>query len=161
VISKVIPDGYFWGQFEIYLPSGKRFLDFAIETPEGKRIAVEFDGYKSHVKDLDRKKFNDQLLRQNELVRAGWTVLRFSFDQLNDPQARTRCKEILQSVSVTDTDIEGFNKTPVLKAGCPYTECDGQVRRLRSKAGAFFWKCSKCSKTCDYDKVVPSGHRKQ
>ena len=151
VISKVVPAGYFSGQFWLQLPSGSRRIDFAIETPNGKRIAVELDGYNAHVENLKRGSFDDQLLRQNELTCAGWAVLRFSFDQLR--RNAELCSDMLNSVMICDGDQ--FNKTPVLKAGCPNPECGGQVRRFRSRSENFFWSCSKCRKTFDSDTIIP------
>jgi very-short-patch-repair endonuclease len=51
-------------------------LDFA--WPEQK-LAVELDGYASH---SSAKAFGDDRSRQNELVLAGWTVLRFTWDDV-------------------------------------------------------------------------------
>ena len=134
VISKVVPPGHFYGQFWIELPSRPRRIDFAIETPNGKRIAVELDGYNAHVGNLERGDFDDQLSRQNELICAGWTVLRFSFDQLR--KEAELCRKTLHSVMTYDGDQ--FNKNPVLKGACPNLECGGQALRLRSRSGDFF-----------------------
>jgi Uncharacterized protein conserved in bacteria len=151
VISKTVPAGHFSGQFRLALPSGLRRIDFAIETLEGRRIAVELDGYNAHVENLTRSDFDEQLSRQNELTCAGWTVLRFSFDQLR--KNAELCRSTLHSAM--NYRGEKFNKTPVLKGHCPNSECDGQARRLRSKSGDFFWKCSKCKKTFNSDAVIP------
>ena len=47
-------------------------------------VACEVDGYEHH---SSRKSFTRDRLRQNALVLAGWTVLRFSWDMLADEQA--------------------------------------------------------------------------
>jgi very-short-patch-repair endonuclease len=93
-----VPAGHFKGQFELNLPSlGRRWPDFAIETPEGKRIVVELDGHGSHVA-LSHEKFNERLLRQNAITCAGWTVLRFSFMQLATNAAQ--CRELLRAATL-------------------------------------------------------------
>jgi very-short-patch-repair endonuclease len=162
VLEKVVPAGYFYGQFEIPLSSGNKWVDFAIETTEGKRIAVELEGYNYHTKDLTPQKFDEQLLQQNELVCAGWTVLRFSVDQLLMGNV-DQCQNLLYSVMNYDSggvnEIAEFNKTPVLKACCPTLGCDGEVQRLRDYTGDFSWKCQKCDKVYSYDLVTPEDLR--
>lgn len=67
-------------QYEIWTPEGTFHPDLA--WPEFK-VLVEFDG--DHHRD--RKTFVDDLRRQNALVAAGWTVLRFSSaDVLGHPE---------------------------------------------------------------------------
>jgi very-short-patch-repair endonuclease len=66
-------------QYVIRTPSGEFRADFAWPA---RRVLVEFDG------DLhrDRAVFVRDLRRQNALVAAGWTVLRFtSADVLGRP----------------------------------------------------------------------------
>ncbi|MGY1805327.1 DUF559 domain-containing protein [Blastococcus sp. SYSU D00922] len=58
-------------QHEIRTPDGRFFADFA--WPELK-VLVEFDG--DHHRE--RKTFVDDVRRQNALVAAGWTILRFT-----------------------------------------------------------------------------------
>lgn len=56
------------------------FLDLAFR---GASLAVEIDGYEHH---SGRVPFEQDRARQNALVRAGWTVLRFTYAQLlSDP----------------------------------------------------------------------------
>lgn len=81
VLHKVFQPGAFSAQHIVVLPSGARKIDFAAITSDGTRIAIELDGYTAHATNLDRKQFDLQLKRQNELVLQGWRVLRFSFDQ--------------------------------------------------------------------------------
>lgn len=57
-------------------PFGDRRIDFAY--PELK-IAIELDGRADHSK---KAVFEDDRHRQNELVLAGWTVLRFTWDDI-------------------------------------------------------------------------------
>ncbi len=66
---------------------GGRFLGRVdLAWPE-QRVAVEFDGDVHR----DRRVFVDDLRRQNGLVLAGWTVLRFtSADVLGRPEAVVR-----------------------------------------------------------------------
>ncbi|MEH7885094.1 DNA-binding response regulator [Bacillus sp. JJ1609] len=74
---------------------GKRYLDFAYIRP-AIRICLEIDGYGPHLKNISRWQFSDSLERQNQLVIDGWTVIRFSYDQVKD-QPR-RCQQIVQQV---------------------------------------------------------------
>lgn len=61
---------------------GGRELDLAFE--EG-RVAVELDGWAWHV---DHDRFTEDRRKQNALVQAGWTVLRFTWHDLtDDPKA--------------------------------------------------------------------------
>ncbi|KKK39816.1 hypothetical protein WQ57_00520 [Mesobacillus campisalis] len=74
---------------------GKRYLDFAYIRP-GIRICFEIDGYGPHLKNISRWQFSDSLERQNQLVIDGWTVIRFSYDQVEEKPRR--CQQIVQQV---------------------------------------------------------------
>ncbi|MCR6097830.1 DNA-binding response regulator [Salipaludibacillus agaradhaerens] len=74
---------------------GQRFLDFAYIRP-GIRICLEIDGYGPHLKSINRWQFSDSLERQNQLVIDGWTVIRFSYDQVKEKPRR--CQQIVQQV---------------------------------------------------------------
>lgn len=57
-------------------------IDFALAN---ERIAIEVDGRAFHT---DRQAFEKDRQRQNRLVLQGWTVLRFTWEQITDaPQA--------------------------------------------------------------------------
>ncbi|WP_102261134.1 hypothetical protein [Mesobacillus jeotgali] len=74
---------------------GKRFLDFAYIRPS-MRICFEIDGYGPHLKNISRWQFSDNLERQNQLVIDGWTVIRFSFDQVKEKPRR--CQQVVQQL---------------------------------------------------------------
>ncbi|QVY63427.1 DNA-binding response regulator [Cytobacillus gottheilii] len=74
---------------------GKRYLDFAYIRP-GIRICFEIDGYGPHLKNISRWQFADNLDRQNQLVIDGWTVIRFSYDQIKEKPRR--CQQIVQQM---------------------------------------------------------------
>lgn len=59
-------------QFQLIVGGRRRRLDFAYPA---LRVAIEIDGFESHA---DREVFQDDRWRQNDLVRAGWTVVRFT-----------------------------------------------------------------------------------
>lgn len=64
-------------QYEVW--SGSRLLgrvDFAFPD---LRLAIEVDGYEHHA---SLRAFQRDRARQNELVAAGWTVLRFTWDDI-------------------------------------------------------------------------------
>jgi very-short-patch-repair endonuclease len=63
-------------QVWVVLAGQDRRIDFAF--PDVK-VAIEIDGYETH---SGREVFEDDRARQNELVAAGWTVLRFTRRQL-------------------------------------------------------------------------------
>lgn len=71
----------------------QRYLDFAY-LREQTKLAIEIDGYGSHVADLDRWQFIRQLQRQNHLIVDGWSVLRFSYDEVKEHPRR--CQQVLQ-----------------------------------------------------------------
>jgi hypothetical protein len=59
-----------------------RYIDFALKSA-GRMIAFEIDGPTHYCPpDFDLAKFEDDLLRQNSLVHAGWLVFRWSHRQL-------------------------------------------------------------------------------
>jgi hypothetical protein len=114
---------------------GKRYLDFAYIRPAMK-ICFEIDGYGPHVKNISRWQFSDQLERQNQLIIDGWTVIRFSYDQVME-QPR-RCQQITQqligrmlgkeldylSLSYTEKEVLRF----AMKKGGSFTP--GEIRHL-------------------------------
>ena len=64
-------------QYAVRLPSGVRYVDVAF--PE-HRLAIEVDGHRTHGDGSDR--FEDDRVRQNELIAAGWRVLRVTWAML-------------------------------------------------------------------------------
>jgi hypothetical protein len=50
------------------------------------------EGYGPHVRNISRWQITDQLERQNQLILDGWTVIRFSYDEVID--LPRRCKRI-------------------------------------------------------------------
>ena len=83
---------------------GKRYLDFAYIRP-GFRICIEIDGYGPHLKNSSRWQFSDSLERQNQLVIDGWTVLRFSYDQVKEKPRRCQQfvpKEVASNLNFGD-----------------------------------------------------------
>ncbi|MDQ1909987.1 DNA-binding response regulator [Paenibacillus sp. GD4] len=81
-------------EYEVYdFRDGVRYLDFA--WIEGTlRLAIEIDGYESHVQRMSRNQFSDQWVRQNHLMIDGWRVLRFTYDDVKDRPRR--CEQLLQ-----------------------------------------------------------------
>lgn len=83
-------------EYEVYDWNRKsQFLDFAFLPPFG-RFGLECDGFQSHVKDMDREKFNYALNRETFLTGMGWKMIHFSFDDIqNRPEV---CRMLLQLV---------------------------------------------------------------
>ncbi|WP_061810518.1 hypothetical protein [Rossellomorea vietnamensis] len=87
---------YLHPEFEIDdFKDGKRYLDFAYIRP-AIRVCFEVDGYGPHLKNISRWQFSDSLERQNQLVMDGWTVIRFSYDQVKEKPRR--CQQVVQQV---------------------------------------------------------------
>lgn len=87
---------YLHPEFEINdFKDGKRYLDFAY-IRSAIRICFEIDGYGPHLRNISRWQFSDSLERQNQLVIDGWTVIRFSYDQIKEnPRV---CQQAVQQV---------------------------------------------------------------
>ncbi len=66
-------------QFEVGVDGRRYFLDFAYPQ---RRLAIELDGREHHRFDEDRR-------RQNALVLAGWTVLRFTWADVTERREAT------------------------------------------------------------------------
>jgi very-short-patch-repair endonuclease len=66
-------------QYQIVLPGRRIRVDVALPQ---HRLAIEVDGKLYHDEFSDR--FEDDRARQNELINAGWRVLRFTWRQLKD-----------------------------------------------------------------------------
>lgn len=64
----------------------QRYVDF-LYTRIWARIITELDGMTTHVRNISKNEFDDHLERQNDLVIAGYDILRFSANHLeNNPQ---------------------------------------------------------------------------
>lgn len=87
---------YLHPEYEVHdFKDGTRYLDFAYIRP-AIRICLEIEGYGPHLKNISRWQFSDSLERQNQLVIDGWTVIRFSYDQVKEKPRR--CQQIVQQV---------------------------------------------------------------
>jgi hypothetical protein len=62
---------------------GRRYIDLAY-TRGPIKIAIEVDGYGAHVKDLSRRQFCDQWVRQMHLINSGWIVVRIGYDDIKE-----------------------------------------------------------------------------
>jgi hypothetical protein len=72
-------------QHEVVVDGRRRRIDAAWPA---LMLAVEVDGFASRI---DRARFQDDRTRQNALVRAGWTVIRFTWeDVMQRPQLVAR-----------------------------------------------------------------------
>lgn len=66
-------------EYEVYDWNRKsQFLDFAFLPQTGSSFGIECDGYQSHVKDMDREKFNYSVNRDTFLTGMGWRMIHFS-----------------------------------------------------------------------------------
>jgi very-short-patch-repair endonuclease len=106
VMIKIFKPGSFRAQLPILLPSGVRRLDFAFVTRKNEPVAIEIDDFESHIANRNHSTFSDELVRQNELVLAGWKVLRFAFmDTVNNYE---KCIAAIQEIyPQTEANIAG------------------------------------------------------
>jgi superfamily II DNA or RNA helicase len=75
-----------------------RRIDFGI-LYEGRKIALEVNGETYHAEGIiPNENFDDNLNRQNEILNAGWFLLRFSYSQLQSPQWRKKVANDLFSL---------------------------------------------------------------
>lgn len=91
-------------QYEFKESTGRiRRIDFAVVT-EKTRLAIELDGFTYHAEgQVSRQAFSDGLQRQNELVLAGWRVIRFSWDQFQSAPAD--CRDTLRRAVIHDPKL--------------------------------------------------------
>lgn len=75
-----------------------RRIDFGI-VYDGRKIALEVNGETYHAEGIiPNENFDDNLNRQNEILNAGWFLLRFSYSQLQSPQWRKKVANDLFSL---------------------------------------------------------------
>lgn len=75
-----------------------RRIDFGIIF-QGKKVALEVNGETYHAEGIiPNENFDDNLNRQNEILNAGWFLLRFSYSQLQSPQWREKVSNDLFSL---------------------------------------------------------------
>jgi superfamily II DNA or RNA helicase len=75
-----------------------RRIDFGI-LYDGRKIALEVNGETYHAEGIiPNENFDDNLNRQNEILNAGWFLLRFSYSQLQSPQWRKKVANDLFSL---------------------------------------------------------------
>lgn len=86
---------YLHPEYEVFdFRDGVRYLDFAYLRGY-RKVNIEVDSFGAHSRD-DRRKFSDDLQRQNHLVLDGWTVIRFSFEDVKDKPRQ--CQQIIQQM---------------------------------------------------------------
>ena len=79
--------------------SGKcRRIDFAYHGPMAK-IALEVNGESYHAEGIiPDAMFDENLFRQNEIIRQGYELVRYSYSQLQSPQWREIIQESLRDI---------------------------------------------------------------
>ncbi len=90
-IMEIIPQASF-----VDCTGKSRRIDFAYKGPKGK-IALEVNGETYHAEGIiPHEIFDDNLFRQNEILRLGYHLVRFSYSQLQSPQWRPIVQETLR-----------------------------------------------------------------
>ena len=73
-----------------------RRIDFAYKS-DRSRLAFEVNGETYHAEGvIAREVFDDNLFRQNEILRSGYRLIRFSYSQLQSPEWRPVVKQGLR-----------------------------------------------------------------
>jgi hypothetical protein len=80
-----------FGQFQYLHPEyevtdfrqGPRYLDFAYIRPP-VRIDIEVNGYGPHLRDITRRQFCDQYVRQMHSVNDSWIVVNIGYDDIKE-----------------------------------------------------------------------------
>lgn len=76
----------------------QRRIDFAYCGPRGK-LALEVNGETYHAEGIiPNGQFDDNLFRQNEILRQGYQLVRFSYSQLQDANWRPLIMETLRDI---------------------------------------------------------------
>ncbi|MDG0810835.1 helix-turn-helix domain-containing protein [Cohnella rhizosphaerae] len=77
------------------LKDGTRFSDygFLYPIPRPNGLLMEADAFGTHLRDVSRWKYADDLERQNHLLIDGWRLLRFSRDDMIEKPRR--CQQTL------------------------------------------------------------------
>ncbi len=85
-------------QYPFIDSTGKhRYIDFAYQGSTN-RLAFEVNGESYHAEGvIPNNMFDDNLFRQNEILRSGYRLLRFSYNQLQSPQWRPIVQETLKN----------------------------------------------------------------
>lgn len=86
-------------QYPFLDSSGRsRRIDFGV-LYNSKKLALEVNGESYHAEGIiPGEQFDDNLNRQNEILSAGWFLLRFSYNQLKDPKWRQKVSHDLFSL---------------------------------------------------------------
>lgn len=75
-----------------------RRIDFGLNYG-GQKIALEVNGETYHAEGIiPGEQFDDNLNRQNEILSAGWYLLRFSYSQLKSPKWRSKVLSDLRTL---------------------------------------------------------------
>ncbi len=75
-----------------------RKIDFAL-IKDGKKLALEVNGETYHAEGvIPNEMFDDNLNRQNEILGAGWHLLRYSYSQLQHPEWRKRVSDSIRRI---------------------------------------------------------------
>ena len=75
-----------------------RRIDFGV-LYNGKKLALEVNGESYHAEGIiPGEQFDDNLNRQNEILSAGWFLLRFSYNQLKAPEWRKKVSDDLATL---------------------------------------------------------------
>lgn len=86
-------------QYPFLDSSGRsRRIDFGVKY-NGKKLALEVNGESYHAEGIiPGEQFDDNLNRQNEILSAGWLLLRFSYNQLKAKEWREKVSRDLFSL---------------------------------------------------------------
>ena len=111
ILIPIIDCEYIHQEYPFKESSGKqRYIDFAIITPQSK-IAIELDDIGTHGEGrITQDKFSDHMYRQNEILLAGWQLLRFTNQQfhLESQECMDQIKRAIEGDRYIDPSVQSF-----------------------------------------------------
>jgi very-short-patch-repair endonuclease len=115
---------------------GSYYLDYAIVRSPHK-VNWEVDDFSSHAKNMDRRGFDYERDRQNQLVLDGWKVFRFPLDKIKERPRQ--CQQFLLQVmgclyggNVGDTPLLSLKQREIMRLAIrlqrPFTPMDACIQ---------------------------------
>lgn len=130
----VIPP--FKGQYTVKMPSKSRHIDFVIYGYGGKPLAIELDGYTSHIKNAKPEKQSDDAIRQNEITRAGYLLLHIPYHDFRTNSNACK-KQILETMASQCNDGVNTDELHFLRYALIYGVKNGDAEILKRKGALY------------------------
>lgn len=95
------------------LNNGYRYIDLAY-MPEGVQVAIEIQGFSSHARDIDTRRFKDLCNRHCLLALDGWTIFPIAYLSIRDEPKL--CQNLVLAFIGRYKSIEVSEELPYLEA---------------------------------------------